>query len=448
MVKYWRTAGIHIIVYLDDGWGIETVRLCKIISDKVRADLSKAGFVLNHEKCIWVPCLNVEWLGFIWNMEKGSIELSPKKLSKLINLIESVLYFRKRCTARLMARIVGKIISMSFSLGNICYIMTRTMQVSIAQREFWDSQITVHTSNLVELSFWLANLGKLPFRAITPVSRKPERIVFVDASNRAGAGVLLCSQNKVSHCMFSESEIASSSTFRELRALEHALLSFAPELKGKLVKVYTDNQNIVRIVNCGSTKVDLQTLAKNIFDLALECQFLLEVAWIPRELNVEADGLSKTFDWDDWGISRHVFQLFNTKWGPYDVDRFADATNKQIDTFNSRFWSPGTAGVDAFAFNWGEVNNWLVPPVCLVPRVIKHMVKCRAFGTLIVPKWPSSLFWPLIVEFGRDKFRDFVQEYVEYEQPSNFFIAGSCKDNLFAISPFCSNVLVLRINCA
>lgn len=134
LVKYWRTAGIHIIVYLDDGWGIETVRLCKIISDKVRADLIKAGFVLNHEKCIWVPRLNVEWLGFIWNMEKGSIELSPKKLSKLINLIESVLYFRKRCTARLMARIVGKIISMSFSLGNICYIMTRPMQVSIAQR--------------------------------------------------------------------------------------------------------------------------------------------------------------------------------------------------------------------------------------------------------------------------------------------------------------------------
>ena len=69
-------------------------------------------------------------------------------------------------------------------------------------------------------------------------------------------------------------------------------------------------------VNRGSTKPILQVLAKNIFDLSIKYHIMLEVAWIPRDLNVEADSFSKTFDWDDWGVSSHIFEFFNSKWGP------------------------------------------------------------------------------------------------------------------------------------
>jgi hypothetical protein len=60
------------------------------------------------------------------------------------------------------------------------------------------------------------------------------------------------------------------------------------------------------------------------------------------------------------------------------------------------FHTPGTSGVDAFAFNLAGENNWLVPPLNLVNRVIKHCLACGAFGTLVVPKWESSPFWPVI----------------------------------------------------
>jgi hypothetical protein len=40
-----------------------------------------------------------------------------------------------------------------------------------------------------------------------------------------------------------------------------------------------------------------------------------------------------------------------------------------------------------------------VPPVPLASRDINHLVKYKAKGTLIVPKWTSP-FWPLIVEDG------------------------------------------------
>ena len=44
---------------------------------------------------------------------------------------------------------------------------------------------------------------------------------------------------------------------------------------------------------------------------------------------------------------------------------------------------------------WVGENNWLLPPVSLVPRVIRHLFLCRSMGTLIVPKWVSAPFWPM-----------------------------------------------------
>jgi hypothetical protein len=110
-------------------------------------------------------------------------------------------------------------------------------------------------------------------------------------------------------------------------------------------------------------------------------------------LNVEADFYySKIYDFDDWCVAHKIFDFFNRKWGPYQVDRFADNTNCKVDVFNSQYWCPGSSGVDAFAYDWSGVNNWLVPPVHLVPRVISHMKACSAEGTLVIPKWESAIF--------------------------------------------------------
>lgn len=48
------------------------------------------------------------------------------------------------------------------------------------------------------------------------------------------------------------------------------------------------------------------------------------------------------------------------KWGPITIDRFPDNKDKKLEKFNSRFWVPGTDGVDAFALNWHHENNWCV----------------------------------------------------------------------------------------
>ena len=56
------------------------------------------------------------------------------------------------------------------------------------------------------------------------------------------------------------------------------------------------------------------------------------------------------------------------------IDLLIQLMQKTI-MFYSKYWTPGTSGVDAFAFNWGGHNNWLVPPIKLVNKVILHMLK-------------------------------------------------------------------------
>lgn len=92
-----------------------------------------------------------------------------------------------------------------------------------------------------------------------------------------------------------------------------------------------------------------------------------------------------------------------------------------MDKFYSRFWNPGTSGVDAFGFDWSKGNNWIVPPVNLTTRVIKHLILCKARGTLILPRWQSAPFWPLLVKPFSGQFQDFVLDWLEYYKPHNFF---------------------------
>lgn len=71
-----------------------------------------------------------------------------------------------------------------------------------------------------------------------------------------------------------------SSTWRELIAVEQVLQSFAGKLAGHRVKWFTDNQNVVRIVQSGSRRQHLQDGAMSIFEVCLAHNIRLDVAWI------------------------------------------------------------------------------------------------------------------------------------------------------------------------
>ena len=109
-----------------------------------------------------------------------------------------------------------------------------------------------------------------------------------------------------------------------------------------------------------------------------------------------ADALSKFHDSDDWMLNSKYFRILDKLWGPHTFDRSASATNRHCMQFNSRLWCPGSAGVNALAFDRVGENIWVNPPFALIGKVLLHMKACKAVGTL----WFSLMAHVRVVAFA------------------------------------------------
>ena len=147
-----------------------------------------------------------------------------------------------------------------------------------------------------------------------------------------------------------------------------SLLSY---LSGHRVKWFTDNQNVAHLLLVGNRKPELQAGVFRIFCMCFYNRIMLEPQWVPREENTIADELSHIIDYDNWQLNPGVSSLIDSHRGPHTA-----GYNSQLDRFNSCYAVPGTEAVDAFTEHWGGENNWWCPPLCLVPRVLRHARAC------------------------------------------------------------------------
>ena len=96
-----------------------------------------------------------------------------------------------------------------------------------------------------------------------------------------------------------------------------------------------------------------------------------------------------------------------------------------LGTQNSRdSWNPGTENVDVFVLNWHGENNYIYSPVFLTPGILRHTMNCRAVGTVIVPFWPSAIFWPLLMKNPTD-YNPFVQDAWKFPATRISFVLES-----------------------
>ena len=282
----------------------------------------------------------------------------------------------------------------------------------------------------------------------------PQILCYSDASS-SGCGALahLCGdsasdsmdQELKFNYAWTDKDTGKSSTWRELKGVALALQAFAPKIENKCVKVYTDNKGVEAILQKGSMKLELQNLSVQIAAFCRAFRIKLQVQWVPRDENSEADALSREIDFDDWGVSHEFFSFMNQLWGPYSVDRFADNFNANLPIFNSKYWCPNTSHVDAFSVSWRYENNWLVPPITLIGRAVKHVRASSARATLVVPDWPSAPFWPLLFSKGSSLSRIVVQ-VIKFSDPRFIFVQGRNHRSIFGSTEFKNEVLCVRLD--
>ena len=215
-------------------------------------------------------------------------------------------------------------------------------------------------------------------------------------------------------------------------------------LERSYVKCHTDNKGVATIVKSGSNKVHLHKLAMEMFSLSREHDIAIDMEWIPRSDNEVADYLSKIVDFDDRGVKDSYFHTLNSIWDPFTVDCFANSVNAKVPRFYSLIFQPGRLSVNALAFDWHGENYWLVPPLYLIPRVLVHFLNCKSRGVLVVPFWPSSLFWPYLIQ-GNGAYKSFVVDFLFVQNGRDVFVHGANKETCFGSSSFSTPVLFLKL---
>ncbi|CAC5418723.1 unnamed protein product [Mytilus coruscus] len=150
------------------------------------------------------------------------------------------------------------------------------------------------------------HLGRVNVKTFTS-DLSCQSVVYSDASNTGYGGYIVEKPFNIAHGMWSECESTKSSTWKELNAVKHILLSMVDILKDKRIKWFSDNQNVVSIVAKGSMKPELQDIALCIFENCLTHHISTDAEWVPRTFNEKADYISLIIDYDDWGVGEQLF---------------------------------------------------------------------------------------------------------------------------------------------
>lgn len=96
--------------------------------------------------------------------------------------------------------------------------------------------------------------------------------------------------------------------------------------------------------------------------------------------------------YEDWVVKDDFFVLTAGTYCPCDIDRFASFKNTNLVRNN-----PGTEGIVCFSFPWNGVNNWLAPFIALISICVLHFIECKTYGSILIPKWPSSYFFAFVL---------------------------------------------------
>ena len=142
------------------------------------------------------------------------------------------------------------------ALGPVTRLVTQNFYAVLNRRLAWCHRLTLSEEASQVIDFWLNEITKFDGRYIWA---KPSgvRVVYSDASATGYGGYMVERGSLITNGQWSLEEAKQSSTWRKLRVVIMVLESFQSKLKHERVCWFTDNQNVVKIVQCGSSKPSL-----------------------------------------------------------------------------------------------------------------------------------------------------------------------------------------------
>ena len=409
--KYLRKRGVNTSIFIDDQRVVSSSK-SKCIRDTnlARVTWARAGWIEKAAKCQNEPKQVVRFLGLLNDYNTLQYFIPTEKKEGIIKLVNQVSQARS-CTARHLAKIVGKLNALSLAIGPIVRLMCRSSYVVISTARDWDDVVQLSSECIDHLFFLSSNLDSLEGQSFHFLECQTPITCFISDASASGtfSYKINCGSNHFSDvcdlsCIdkdsflkiaFDDDEKAKSSTVREMLALLHLYSAKGLSLKNCTVHHYTDSYNCMKIMQIGSKRPHLQALAMKIFQICKKFNINLKISWLSRSSTLIslADVGSKSIDEQNYGIDQWNFDFLYNLFGPFTIDLFASIHNRRVLRFYSLLHTVHSLGTNAFSFDWSGENCWVSPSPKIVIPVIRHIIATSAFGVLLVPFWPSAHFF-------------------------------------------------------
>ena len=121
----------------------------------------------------------------------------------------------------------------------------------------------------------------------------------------------------------------------------------------------------------------------------------MTIAHISASMNIEADFQSRSFnDRTERKLHKNIFQRLSQEGFSHEIDLLASRLNCQMKSFISCHSDPESFAVDAFTENWCLWMIFVFQSFSLIQRVLSKVERDQATGQLIVPHWPTAVWYP------------------------------------------------------
>jgi len=259
-------------------------------------------------------------------------------------------------------------------------------------RGSWSDLLVMPQEVVQDLPWWASREA---FAGVPAVPPQPSLTVCSDAS-KSGWGAI-CGDRKVQG-LWSRRMAKLHINVLEMQAVLFAIKAFKDLISGKVVRWLIDNCTTVYYLKKvgGMKSRHLSQLAVQIHQLCLDWDIVIQAVYIPGDLNVAADTLSRQGQviQSEWTLNHQVLEPVFSQWGRPWLDMFATRNNSRLCQFVSPYPDQEALAVDALSMDWNGLGLvYAFPPFKAVGEVIRKWNCSSGIQMILIAPWITAASW-------------------------------------------------------
>lgn len=396
VLHHLRSLGHLSVNFLDDFLCIgDSFHSCLNNIETTKNILTELGFLINESKSQMYPTKTCLFLGFIFDSNSMQLTLPNEKKTR-IQLLTNKLLNTKKCKIREFARYIGLLTSACPAV-DYGWVYTKLFErekfLALNYSDNYNRYMVLQ-DYLRDDFIWWSNRIDSSFSSFKSDDYSLE--IFSDAST-TGWGAACNSETAHGH--WNSSQISLHINTLELFAAFYGLRIFASQLNNCSVLLRVDNTTAIAYINKmgGIQYTHLNNIARDIWQWCEKRNIHIFASYIQSKENKVADFESRqAFNVDtEWELGDYAFNQITSSFGTPEFDLFASIQNHKCVRYASWKLDPNSEIIDAFTFNWKNINFYAFPPFSLISKVLHKIKHDKAEGIVVVPLWPTQPWYPV-----------------------------------------------------